>query len=457
MALFDKRNWKDIASGILLLASVVCVLLALNLSPYPADSEVAAQKVQKVLAGRMASLDAYAQKALQGDLSKWMDLEGIPEDMVVYRYVNDSLQSWANRFTVQNDDISNKVMFQQFTSQRTSLSSPLLSVTPVAQYMNLGPAWYLIYSREEGDCKVIAGLEIMNENASVQGNGVNKHLGLGSQFSIEPLSNSGGSAVYLGEVPLFKIIFDSFSTYTLSNSYMIWVALLLLILGAFLYLSAEKCMQRYHIVQLVFLGASLGMYLFGLRLQNENILFSPTLYADGPMLYSLAAVVIINLYVVLLVTSTYMIRGLLYRKFREIQPSREQAKAYWNAMTPEKWEAQIRRIFGKTAPEIIEMERKGKKNDPAAHEERLNRILAHWDGIMAAVNEELPDEAKLRTLLENTGMPVKPSQIHISVDDTVNAFVGSRDARLKYMSCSVLWDLGLTDEFADYLRRVAEE
>ena len=147
----------------------------------------------------------------------------------------------------------------------------------------------------------------------------------------------------------------------------------------------------------------------------------------------------------------------LYRKFLEIQPSREQAKAYWDAMTAEKWEAQIRRICGKTAPEIIEMERKGKKNDPAAHEERLNRILAHWDGILAAVNEELPDEAQLRTLLEGTGMPVKPSQIHISVDDTVNAFIGARDARIKYMSCSVLWDLGLTDVFADYLRRVAEE
>ena len=103
------------------------------------------------------------------------------------------------------------------------------------------------------------------------------------------------------------------------------------------------------------------------------------------------------------------------------------------------------------------MERKGKKNDPAAHEERLNRIMDHWDGILAAVNEELPDEAQLRALLENTGMPVKPSQIHISVDDTVNAFIGARDARMKYMSCSVLWDLGLTDVFADYLRQVAEE
>ena len=147
----------------------------------------------------------------------------------------------------------------------------------------------------------------------------------------------------------------------------------------------------------------------------------------------------------------------LYRKFRQIKPDRKQAEAYWQAMTQEKWEGQIRRIFGKTAPEIIEMERKGRKNDPAAHEERLNRILTRWDEILAAVNEELPDENALRALMEKTGMPLKPSQIGISVEDTVNAFVGARDARLKYMSCSVLWDLGLTDEFAKELARVAEE
>ena len=147
----------------------------------------------------------------------------------------------------------------------------------------------------------------------------------------------------------------------------------------------------------------------------------------------------------------------LYRKIREIAPDREKAAAYWQAMTQEKWERQIRRIFGRTAPEIIEMERKGKKNDPADHEERLNRIIGHWDGILSAINEELPDERKLRTLMENTGMPVKPSQIGISLEDTVNAFIGARDARMKYMGCTLLWDLGLTDEFAAYLAKVAEE
>lgn len=147
----------------------------------------------------------------------------------------------------------------------------------------------------------------------------------------------------------------------------------------------------------------------------------------------------------------------MYRKFRMVTPSRERAEAYWQEMTPEKWETQIKRIFGKTAPEIIEMERQGKKNDPAAHEERLNRIVDHWDDILAAVNEELPDEAKLRAIMEKTGMPLNPSEIGISLEDTVNAFVGARDARLKYLCATLLWDLGLTNEFAEYLRQVAEE
>ncbi len=147
----------------------------------------------------------------------------------------------------------------------------------------------------------------------------------------------------------------------------------------------------------------------------------------------------------------------MYRKFRQIRPDRAVAEAYWSAMTEKRWQEQICRIFGKTAPEIIEMERKAGKNDPAAHRVRLERIIGRWDEILRAVREELPDYAKLRALLEKAGMPLKPSDIGISVEDTVNAFIGARDARNKYMSCSVIWDLGLTDEFAAYLRETAEE
>ena len=147
----------------------------------------------------------------------------------------------------------------------------------------------------------------------------------------------------------------------------------------------------------------------------------------------------------------------MYRKFRTVRPDRARAEAFWREMTGEKWQSQIRRIFGKTAPEIIEMERTARKNDPAGHEKRLENILANWEEIQRAVREELPDYGALRSLMEKTGMPLKPSQIGISAEDTVNAFIGARDARNKYMSCSLLWDLGLTEEFAQYLKETAEE
>ena len=319
MAFFEKRNWKNIASAVLLLCSVAALLLALNLSPYPANAEVAAQKVQKVLTARMKTLDSYVEKALTEDNAKWMDLGDIPDDMVVYRYVNDSLQSWANIFTVNNDDLSRKVVVQQFTSQRTSLASPLSAVTPEVQFMNLGPSWYVVYLKEAEDTKVIAGLEVMSETLSTQGNGITRVLDPGSQFSIKPLSFSGGSTVSFGDVPLFKVIFDTFKSFTLSKAYMIWVALLLFVLAMLMFLSAGRSLKRYFIVLAALVAVTLGMYLFGFRLQEETEMFSPTLYADGPLLYSLAAVIIMNLFLTLLVGFTYMVRGDIFRKLREMK------------------------------------------------------------------------------------------------------------------------------------------
>ena len=58
--------------------------------------------------------------------------------------------------------------------------------------------------------------------------------------------------------------------------------------------------------------------------------------------------------------------------------------------------------------------------------------------------------------MAQTGMPMTPADLGISVQDTVDAFLGARDIRDKYLSCSLLWDMGLTDEFADFLRGEAE-
>lgn len=147
----------------------------------------------------------------------------------------------------------------------------------------------------------------------------------------------------------------------------------------------------------------------------------------------------------------------LYRKIRQIQPDRAKAEAHMKAFSRADWEAQVRRIFGKTADEIIAIEDKTHKNDPARHAKRLDNLVNHWDEILKIIDEELPDYDALYQTMAKTGMPMRPSGIDVPMDDVVDAFIGARDIRDKYLSCSFLWDLGLTDEFAEYLREVAEE
>ena len=121
------------------------------------------------------------------------------------------------------------------------------------------------------------------------------------------------------------------------------------------------------------------------------------------------------------------------------------------------WRAQIRRIFGKTADEVLAIEEKARKNDPEKHAARLTRILSNWDEITRIMDEELPDYASLLAKAEAVGMPLRPSDLGLPVRDAVDAFLGSRDIRDKYLTSSMLWDLGLTDEYADKVAEVCEE
>ena len=145
----------------------------------------------------------------------------------------------------------------------------------------------------------------------------------------------------------------------------------------------------------------------------------------------------------------------IYRKLLSdgTRPDRQKAEAHMRAFDRVEWEAQVRRIFGKTADEIIAIEDSVHKNDPARHAKRLDNIIAHWDEILAIIREELPDYGALHDAMAATGMPLTPADIGIPTVDVVNAFVGARDIRDKYLSCSLLWDMGLTEEYARFLER----
>ena len=141
----------------------------------------------------------------------------------------------------------------------------------------------------------------------------------------------------------------------------------------------------------------------------------------------------------------------IYEKIKQIKPDRAKAEAHMRAFDRGEWEQQVRRIFGKTADQILQIEDQTHKNDPERHARRLDNILAHWDDILDIIAEELPDYDWLHDAMAATGMPMTPADIDIPEKDVIDAFVGARDIRDKYLSCSMIWDLGLTDEFVKFL------
>ncbi len=122
------------------------------------------------------------------------------------------------------------------------------------------------------------------------------------------------------------------------------------------------------------------------------------------------------------------------------------AEAAMKAFSVEKWEADVKRIFGSVAPEILRIERETKKNDPEGHARRLALITENWGEIRRAMKEELPSRQEIIALMRRLEMPVTPKDLKLSREDTQDALRGSRDIRDKYLVSSLLWDMGMLDE-----------
>ena len=87
------------------------------------------------------------------------------------------------------------------------------------------------------------------------------------------------------------------------------------------------------------------------------------------------------------------------------------------------------------------------KNDPGAHRKRLDNMLARWDDIQAAIREEVPETQGLLAMMRRTGMPTTAEELGLGAANVHNAFIGSREIRDKYLTTSLLWDLGVLHSF----------
>ena len=303
------REWIAVAS---LVAGAVLFILSLSDTRAPGDTAREARRMERVLNRRVAQLESYADKALALDPGEWMSFEGLPEEFVLYRYCSDTLQSWCHEFPVSNDDINRRVYVPFVADPRISAESPFLQVTDSLGFHNLGPGWYLAKWVGDGDVRVLAGLEI---GSGIPRGGMrlaNRRVSMSRRYAIRPLSASGGSVVSVEGRPQFKILLESLTSSGRDASPLLWISIAAILLAFLVFLSAKRTPRRFACVSqgIIFLLA--GLYFWGRFSGSRVLIFSPMLYAGGDVLYSLGAVILINLAILMCAGCAYMVRRKLW-------------------------------------------------------------------------------------------------------------------------------------------------
>lgn len=267
-------------------------------------------RIERRLDKRLGQLDRYASQAAQADSREWVHFASLPDDMVLYRYCCDTLQSWQHLFPVGNDDIRSKLMYQRISRPEFGLCSPLATIGSEWEYVNIGPKWYVARCVSEGEVKVIAGLEICNMPDGRTVSDINPKLVRGDEAQIFPLTGNAGYPVYCdGRVIFVSIPFPDKGNIVFANSVFRWIGLFLLAFAFVLLLERRKSWILYGVAVAGFTLMFFVARSWGLQMEDSRGMFSPTVYAGSAFLSSFGILAVVDAYIFLLTLCTFLMRS----------------------------------------------------------------------------------------------------------------------------------------------------
>ena len=291
------------------------VLFAVSLTDFTSMGNVdkAATRTASKVSERIEALNKLIRSTLVTHPYGMTEPEEIDNDLVIYRYVNDSLVFWNNQFPILNDDISHKMVFHRLSPFDNRIESPLSNVTDELNYMSIGTKWYLIKSVEgTRNDKVIAGIEIKNtlsDESSPSKNGINPALNLHVPYSIQPLSYNGGTPVTVDGTPLFKITHDaSRHSPILDHCTLRWIAIIIFTIALLMFLAGHRTFKVYFTVVMILSVLIATAYFWSQQLSHTHEIFSPEIFSDS-LFPSLGALLLTNTFIFLLHICTFIIKG----------------------------------------------------------------------------------------------------------------------------------------------------
>lgn len=331
------KRWKNFilqnhTSTVWILAVIFMALSYINTS-YSSPTRKAVQ-VEKKLHKRERILQDYVEKAFATPPDEWLSFEDFPDDMVLYKYVADTLQSWANLFPISNDEVDFTPTWYRIhdLKNRNLFNTPLAFLKDSVQYVNFGYSWYIVKTYREQNVKIICGIEIIkqyySENAILK-NTYNRHIGLDNKYTTVPTYINDSNIVHtLDGNASFSILNVEPLSKTEKATGLRWLSLIFAIIALFLYQNKHNCFR------------SLWMTLGGLAiLQSSSYLMlksvpdsidvlSPTLYADSYLFDSLGKMILTHLFLFLYASAIYLSRNVILKNILSSDPRTRKFKTW---------------------------------------------------------------------------------------------------------------------------------
>lgn len=297
----------------LFIAALVLFAFSFVRRDYTSKVKSEASQIERSLHRLQERASSYVEAALAPEIDP-ARLEDLPEDIVIYRYNNDTLQYWFNRFPIGNDNLD-AYPFSYRLEPHSSLNAnaaPLAYLSSGEQYINLGSGWYVVSESvsEDRRIKVVSGILVRTEYPSERIAGeINRNLSVDEGFIISAVSDGSGVVVHgISGEPLFSVAPGDINPVRYGNLNLRWLALILALVAAVPIHCRRKSWKSFAFVVAVLIFVRLISYFIGIGGLVNGKLFSPILYADSMMFGSLGNLLISSILLSLAVFSIFVMR-----------------------------------------------------------------------------------------------------------------------------------------------------
>jgi glycerol-1-phosphate dehydrogenase [NAD(P)+] len=144
----------------------------------------------------------------------------------------------------------------------------------------------------------------------------------------------------------------------------------------------------------------------------------------------------------------------IYQYLATIDINKVYADGKFRSFTREKWENNIKQLFGDIAPQIIQQKAPDINFDKTAREEAALNIVKKWDQLKESVFQTVPSTDSYHKMMEAAGCHLTPMDLKLDRDSFRLSLLTSKDIRQRFGLFQILEDIGILDEVAEKITAI---